>query len=316
MSKIKTFTTAASLAVASALLPNVAGAADLGVMPVKAPVIAPAPTPLWDVAFGGAVMSDYNFRGVSQSDRGISGTFYVEPRLNLGANFQLYAGIQPYATKLPTNPIGEFDGYGGIRATFGPVTFDVGGIYYYYPNERQQFTDFSTIVTTTPVVFGNVLTPLTVRDTDFAEVYGKVSWTINDYFAVGGYVYYSDNYLNSGAHGLYYGGTAKITAPSTFFPSDIGAYISGEVAYYDLGTTGATLGFVNLPNYLYYNVGLALTYKALTLDLRYHDTDLSRGQCFALTGDPRGVFNGGNSRWCSDTFIAKLSVDTTLNAIK
>jgi hypothetical protein len=47
-------------------------AADL---PTKAPRIAEivAPSP-WDWAFGGALMSDYNFRGISQSNRGPSVT--------------------------------------------------------------------------------------------------------------------------------------------------------------------------------------------------------------------------------------------------
>ena len=36
-------------------------------MPVKAPKKAAEVSP-WDIAFGGALMSDYNFRGISQSD--------------------------------------------------------------------------------------------------------------------------------------------------------------------------------------------------------------------------------------------------------
>jgi hypothetical protein len=283
-------------------------AADL---PVKAVKAAPPPPPTWwEIAYGGAIMSDYNFRGVSQSDRSIAGTFYVEGRANIiPEKLQIYGGIQPWTTKLPTEPTGEFDFYGGIRPTFGPVAFDFGAIYYYYPRERQQFTDFATIVNPAPLPG---LLPLTVADTDFWEVYGKVTWTVNDWLALGAYVYYSPDFLHSGADGTYAGGTVKITAPSTWFPTDFGAYVSGEYAHYWLGTTGATLGFVNLPDYNYWNLGVAFTYKIFTLDLRYHDTDLSRAQCFTLTGDPRGVFNGGFSRWCSEAFIAKLAIDTTI----
>ena len=302
----------ASLAVAAAIAAGPAMAADLLVKAAPPPAVAPS---MFDIAFGAAIMSDYNFRGVSQSDRGMAASAYFEPRFKISPNFEIYAGIAGYSTKLPTSPTGEFDGYGGVRATFGPVTFDVGGIYYYYPRERQQFLDApvpaTTIVSTTPTAF-----PLTVADTDYAEVYGKVTWTANDMLTFGGYVYYSDNVLNSGAYGLYFGGTAKITAPTNWFPTDWGSYLSGEVAYYDLGTTGPVLGAVNLPNYTYWNIGVAFTYKAFTLDLRYHDTDLSRASCFNLTGDPRGALNGGFSRWCGETFIAKLSVDTTLSALK
>ena len=57
-----------------------------------------------------------------------------------------------------------------------------------------------------------------------------------------------------------------------------------------------------------------------TLDLRYSDTDLSKGDCNAFTSDsqPAGATNvtainpgGPGSNWCGATFIAKLSVDLT-----
>ena len=40
---------------------------------------------------------------------------------------------------------------------------------------------------------------------------------------------------------------------------------------------------VNLPDYNYWNVGVSYTYKNLTADLRYHDTDLSKTECFCFT---------------------------------
>jgi hypothetical protein len=287
-------------------------AADL---PVKArPVVAP-PAPWWEIAYGGAVMSDYNFRGISQSDRSIAGTFYVEGRANIIPDkLQIYGGIQPWTTKLPTSPTGEFDFYGGIRPTFGPVAFDFGAIYYYYPRETQVFLDPFTGGVGNPLIPGAI--PFTKADTDFWEVYGKVTWTVNPIVTLGAYAYYSPDWLNTGADGTYVGGTVKLTAPSAWFPSDFGAYISGEVDRYILGTTDAFFGNIDLPDYTYWNVGIAFTYKIFTLDLRYHDTDLSKTQCFVLTGDLRGLPGGGGSiarsNWCSEAFIAKLSIDTTI----
>jgi hypothetical protein len=260
-------------------------------------------------------MSDYNFRGISQSDRSIAGTFYVEGRANvIPGMLQIYGGIQPYTTKLPTTPTGEFDIYAGIRPTFGPVTFDFGAIYYYYPRETQVFLDPATGGIGNPLIPGAI--PWTKADTDYSEVYGKAAWMVNDYLAIGGYVYYSPDWLNTGAYGSYAGGTVKITAPGAWFPTDFGAYLSGQVAHYWLGTTDAFFGNIDLPDYLYWNVGVAFTYKIFTLDFRYHDTDLSQPQCFTLTGDLRGLPGGGGplgqSRWCSEAFIAKLSVDATI----
>jgi hypothetical protein len=63
-------------------------------------------------------------------------------------------------------------------------------------------------------------------------------------------------------------------------------------------------------DYNYWNAGVSYTYKTVTLDLRYHDTDLNKNECFTNTTDPRGVFSGsGRSKWCSEAFVATLSLD-------
>ena len=81
----------------------------------------------------------------------------------------------------------------------------------------------------------------------------------------------------------------------------------------------------DLPDYTTWNVGVGFTWKVFTLDLRYSDTNLSKSNCFILTGDNgAGVggtvstLNGGGntSKWCGATFIAKLSADLTLGSLK
>jgi hypothetical protein len=68
--------------VAAVAMSGSAFAADMPVKAAKAPVVAPAATPPFDVAFGAWVGSDYNFRGVSQSDRKWSAGGYLEPQFN------------------------------------------------------------------------------------------------------------------------------------------------------------------------------------------------------------------------------------------
>jgi hypothetical protein len=274
----------------------------------KAPPKPPEPTSCFDLAFGAGLQSDYNFRGISQSDKGPSVYGYVEPRCNITKDVQIYAGIWGWSTKLPTQPTGEFDLYGGIRPTIGPFAFDFGFIYYWYPRESQLFLLDPPLlgVTTTPTVTG----PFTVADTDFWEVYGKVTWTVTDWLAIGPYVYYSPNYLKTGAKGTYAGSTVKFTLPSAWFPTDWGMYVSGEAAHYWLGNFTAFGAPFDLPDYTTWNVGFAVTYKIFTFDLRYYDTDLSKGNCFVLTGDPSGVASG-TSKWCDATVIAKFSFDLT-----
>jgi uncharacterized protein (TIGR02001 family) len=303
-----------SVVAAGVLGATSAMAADLK---LKAPPAA-APVSPWDVAFGGALMSDYNFRGISQSDRGPSVTAYVETRYNVNANFQLYAGSQYWAVDLPTHPSCECDFYAGFRPTVGPLAFDFGFIYYWYARERQVFL---TDQFPAPATFVRTDFPWTVKDTDYWEVYGKVTWdVVKDRFALGANYFYSPDWLGSGAFGFYASGTAKVTLPSFTMPlfggpKEIGWYLSGEVGHYSLGTTDPILGSVNLPDYWTWNVGVAFTQGIFTLDLRYYDTNTSKEECFALTGDLRGLPGGtnpiGQSKWCNSAFVVSSKFDLT-----
>ena len=306
-------------AIALALVSAPAVAADLGRMPAKAPLMVAAVNP-WDIAFGGGIATDYNFRGISQSDRGPSPYAYFEPRYNATKTLQFYAGIAGYGVDLATNPSAEIDLYFGVRPTFGPLALDFGFLYYYYPKEEGHSTDPAALFP--PYPNGNVA----YNNTDFWEVYAKATYTISDTFSVGGNVYYSPDWLKTGADGTYASGTFKWVTPWKW--GDVGAFISGELGYYWLGTTDVD-PFVwtvatPLPDYATWNIGLAFTYKVFTLDLRYHDTNLSKGECNILTGDPRAAsvgdttpFNNGNvSKWCNPAFIAKLSFDMTLDSLK
>ena len=192
--------------------------------------------------------------------------------------------------------------------TAGPLAFDFGAIYYWYPHETQLFAADPAFTGVSPTNFG--FGQFTVRDTDFWEVYGKVTWTVNEWLAIGPYVYYSPNWLQSGAKATYAGSTVKFTLPSKLFPTDWGAYISGEVAHYWIGTFTAFGAPFDLPDYTTWNIGAAVTYKIFTFDLRYYDTDLNRNQCFLLTSDPGGVISA-QSKWCSSAVIAKFSFDLT-----
>lgn len=301
-------TTIAATFTALAFLTSSALAADIV---TKAPKKIEKVEPPCDIAFGAGIQSDYNFRGISQSDKGPSPYAYFEPRCKVAPNIELYVGIWGWGTKLPTQPTGEFDLYGGIRPTIGAFAFDFGFMYYYYPNETQLFYANPTLTSVSPTNFG--FGPFTVKDTDFWEVYGKVTWTATDWLAIGPYVYYSPNYLKSGARATYAGSTVKFTLPSAWFPADWGAYVSGEAAHYWIGTFTAFGVPFDLPDYTTWNVGVGATYKVFTADVRYYDTDLNRANCFLLTSDPSGV-SSGQSKWCGATVIGKLAVDLTLNA--
>lgn len=288
----------AAASLAAALLGGAAQAADPGAAPRVLPPAAAASSIPIDFVFGARIQSDYNFRGISQSNHKPSPQAYGE--LQLFDNF-LYAGLAFYRVDLPTKPQAEIDFTGGFRPKWGPLTFDLGFIYYAYPGETRLFDP----------TFTTFFTP---ANTDFLELAGKVSWAVNDAFTVGAGVFHAWDWLGSGAPGTYANLTAKYNLP--FLE---GLFVSGELGHYALGTTAPQLGSVRLPDYTYWNAGVGYAWKNFTADLRYHDTTLSKAECFVNTTDPRGIIRQaatgiGTSNWCSPAVIATLSIDITASA--
>jgi Bacterial protein of unknown function (Gcw_chp) len=324
----------------AALAASAASPALAADMPAKAPKVAPAPPPSpWDIAFGAAIMNDYIFRGVTQSDHKPSVAVYFEPRFNIAPNWQLYAGIAGESIKFPNNAAAEIDFYGGVRATFGPLVLDAGYWYYYYPGGQCYGTGPTQSLDPGCIPGGLFPTGnVAKRVADFYEIYGKATYTWTDW-AFGVNFYYSPNFLNLGADGQYLSGTIKFTAPEKMAIGPFGWYVSGEFGHQWLGTSDAFYGTAPSPfiatsfpngipyaDYNTWNVGFGLTWKVFTLDLRYYDTDLTKGECNAFTSDPTATFSlsnvsaintgGFGSNWCGAAFVAKLSADLTLGSLK
>jgi hypothetical protein len=349
MKKILLATVVAVVCSTSAVL-----AAD---MAVKAPAAPPPPPSPWDIAFGAGVYSDYVFRGISQSNHRPSVNAYFEPRYNLNENLQLYAGVGGWSIAFANRTSAEIDIYGGIRPTFGKLAFDFGVWYYYYPGGQC----FNGAVDVFGNNFGtdcalNLSLPISgnpiKKDLSFIEYYGKAAWTPTDTFGIGASVYYDPDWLQFGTDGLYASTGIKLTAPSAWMPAGTGLYVSGEIGRYWFGTAdsfyctvgitqtsnaqcGGGNGFaysafqnasaypfgIPLPDYTTWNVGVGLTWSVFTVDLRYYDTNLSEGQCNALTSDFTATFSPANisavnpggfgSKWCGQTYVVSLKADLT-----
>ena len=119
-----------SLVLAAGLASTSVMAAD---MAVKAPPAAAPPPSPWDVVVTAALMTDYNFRGISQSNHKPSTQAGFELRYNWNSNWQSYGGISGESINFPNNAAAEIDFYGGIRPTFDKLALDFGAWYYYYP---------------------------------------------------------------------------------------------------------------------------------------------------------------------------------------
>src|SRR3954462_40524 len=336
----------ALLATALALVSAPAVAADMSLKAVKAPP-PPAFEP-WDIAFGSALMNDYIFRGITQSNHKPSVAAYFEPRYNINKDVQLYIGAAGESISFPNRAAAEIDIYGGIRPTVGMFAFDFGVWGYLYPGgtcynaaaipgSGIPGSDASCAVSplgnSDPVTLGLPINGnFAKKSASFYEGYAKVNVIINDQFQIGLNEYYSPNFLNLGAWGNYASITGKWTAPSTTFgASGFGMYISGEFGRQWLGTSDAFYGIagdpvfaggIQEPSYNTWNIGIGFTYKVFTLDFRYSDTNLSKGNCNAFTSDfsttnssPAFITainpGGFGSNWCGAAGIVKLSADLT-----
>lgn len=274
------------LSVAAAFAISAAAPAFAADMPVKAkpaPVVE-VPSP-FDIAFGTAFTTDYELRGISQTNHkaAVQGYFELDYKATDWVTF--YAGLWGSNVSFAD---AEFDISGGARFSYGIFGLDLGYVYYEYPSP----------MALTPAT--GVYSP--TGNFSYGEFYAKPSVKLTDWLTVGGAVIGGDNFGNTSNSAWYYEGNAAITLPQ-FLPMGIGSSISGAVGRQ---TYASALGNTD---YTTWNVGVAFNYKAVTLDLRYWDTDTnaaSAAQCVGPTG----------MDLCDARFVATLKFDTSLSALK
>jgi hypothetical protein len=269
------------LSAVAALTMTSANAADLA-SAKKAPA-APVVVSPWDYTVGAGVTSNYLFRGISQSDNKPSVNANAEIRYTFSDMFTGYVGIAGSSIKLTNqaqSPGLEFDAMGGVRATIGNFGVDVGVIGYIYPS-------FTTA--------GNAVFP---TNPTYYEGYVKTSYAVNDSITFGLNGFFSPSFLDTGADGQYVSATVAWKLPNDFA-------VSGEFGRQFLGKADVRHGGANLPDYNYWNVGASYSYKIATLDLRYHDTNLSKAKCAGITGETTA--GTGASKYCNAAFVGTLS---------
>ncbi len=313
-----------SLILAAGLASTSAMAAD---MAVKAPPAAAAPVSPWDFVITAALMNDYNFRGVTQSDHKPSTQAGYELRYNSTPSLQWYGGVSGESIDFPNDAAAEIDFYAGVRPTFDKLALDLGAWYYWYPG-GQCFGFPGTGNSGCgdagggPVAFpGGSFVPNpnfqapgfgneVLKNESFYEIYGKATYTFSDQWAAGVQEWYSPSVLNTGAPGWFSTGNVTWTAPSTALPNGLGMYISGDLGYWDLGTSNSFYGFgaggafgaatpaspggVKYTSYATWDLGIGFTYKVLTLDLRYIDTNLNKSECNVFTSAQNASFSPSN----------------------
>ena len=254
---------------------------DSATPPAPSTTTRPAPpkdaTSSFDVNFGAAITSDYNYRGYTLSDHKPSASTNIEATYDI-----LFAGVNTASVEMPKLSQLQMTNYAGIRPTFGKLTVEAGVAYYSYP--------------------GSAI------DISYPEYYVAPTYALTSKLTVGLDAYFAPNYSRTGAWENYNAVQAKYTF-------DSGLSFSGELGRQGFGTTAATPSSpaYKLPDYTYWNLGFSYAYKAVTFDLRYFATTLSKQSCFLITGTGQPA-TGSNG--CEPAVIATLSWNTSLSGLK
>jgi uncharacterized protein (TIGR02001 family) len=226
------------------------------------PVLAQDSSPTPAVTINGSAMlvSDYRFRGISQTDK----RFAVQGSLMATHQSGFYASawgssIDDYVAFGSDQ---EIDLTAGFKKSFGGTTVDVGVLYYYYPGGGQ---------------FGPV-------DTDFAESFVAVSRTFGPATGKVLAAYAPKQsalaYLPTGERedNFYLAGDLTATIPDTGF---------GVSAH--LGRSFSRSYLTSGQKYTDWSVGASYTWKAMTLAVQYVDTD----NIAFISPSGRNVVKGG-----------------------
>jgi uncharacterized protein (TIGR02001 family) len=234
------------------------------------------------------IASDYIYRGTTLSARKPAVGAGVEATYGL-----FYTGFTAATVNLPTEPSAEYSFSGGIRPSLGNFDFDLGVIYFAYPGEMPGSPGIN-----------------------YYEASFRTDINLGERWRAAGGFAYSPDVSNTGAWGWYAAAGIGYQVPAERIPLNIDVIFSAAAGYSWFGNQSLALGGIELPAYLNWQAGVTFTHKILNLDLRYHDTNLSKENCFVFTGDP-GARPGGRvdpvtnpggmtSRWCSSALVAKL----------
>jgi uncharacterized protein (TIGR02001 family) len=222
-----------------------------------APVLAAdEPAPAFKVSGSTALVSDYRFRGVSQSNNG----FAVQGGLTLNHQTGLYGGF--WASNLAGwgtfgGPNLELDLFGGYKLPVGAGTLDVGLTWYMYPGGADK--------------------------TDFAEPYVKLSGTAGPVGLTAGVAYappqqalgnwsnHPDSVPGDKEKNLYLWGDAALGIKDT--PVTLKAHIGYSDGNPGLGPNGTSVAPTG--SYWDWLVGADFVVGPVTLGVAYVDTNIS-----------------------------------------
>ena len=206
------------------------------------PVLAQTEPPARITISGGVTaVTDYRFRGISQTDKraAIQGTFTIAERS--GAYATVWgSSIDDYVFNGADQ---EIDLSAGYKKSFGGTTIDVGVLYYYYPGSGGIASDFFEPYASASYTFG----PVTAKA---SAAYAPKQSALR---VLPGLSKKEDN--------LYIAGDLSGGIPNT--PISLSAHIG-----HNFGPSYLSIG----KEYTDYSIGASVVRKNLTLGIQYVDT--------------------------------------------
>lgn len=191
------------------------------------------------------LITDYIFRGISQSAGNPAAQGYIEASYNLlylggWASSVDFGKERTRAGNLQTAADLELSVYGGVRPTWKGISFDLGVFYYAYPDSLRNF--------------------------DYVEFDADASYTVLDKLTLRGEVWWSPNEsaTNGELSGVEFGASYALKQIWFVSPSISALF-------------GSQWGEGTDEDYSYWNAGLTFDMSktpALSFDIRYWDTDL------------------------------------------
>lgn len=205
---------------------------------------APPATSQLKISANVALTSDYIFRGISQTGHGaaVQGGFDV-------TNGWLYAGAWAsnvdFGAAVPNADL-ELDLYGGVRPVIGATTFDLGFIYYKYPDAKDSY------------------------NLDYYEFYGGVSQDFH-FVQLGAKIFYTPDNTFDTKSAWYYEANGVVPIPVHVSLVKEAALI-GHIGHYKFSNNSAAG-----PDYTDWRIGGQADVGPVTLGLTYGDTDRTGG---------------------------------------
>lgn len=225
---------------------SIIGLSAVSLLALATPAFAEDEAPAIKITGSAALVSDYRFRGFSQSGENAA----VQAGITLNHESGFYVGTWGSSISFAGNA--EVDLFAGYTKAVAPgVTVDVGLLYYLYPKKGA----------------GN---------TDFFEPYVNLSGAIGPATVKVGVNYAWSQSALSDKSSIYFHAEPSIAIPGT--PVSLDAHVGYAVSDAFPGGFGADHHVWD------YSIGGAVAYKNLSFGVHYVDTDEQRYRSAPLAG--------------------------------